>query len=434
MSKTTRRDMLKLLGGAAIATTGVLSLGRSAFAADKAKIVIIGGGIGGITTAKYLRLINKDVKITIIEPNSKYTFCPGSNEILVGEPLSDFERSYDHTRKRYDFDIVADKVASIDFDKKSVKTAGGTALQYDSLVISPGPTFVFDDIEGYSQGLAETKILHAWKAGKQTTMLRDQIKAMPQGGTMVIATPSMPFRCPPAPYERASFVAEWMEKNNPKGKIIILDKNPGFIFQIQYSKYWEDNFGFGTDNARIERITSQDGGSVAKVDAKNMTITNAHGDTIKADVINVIPTNQPNELAIKSGLKKVDFGIEVNKHDMSVDGHKDVYLIGDSADFLVKTGYLAANQAKVVAQAIDDRLHGKEPGQPIYTNNCVAKAAKDNFGMSIADTFRERDGKLLLAQTVQDPFPEEIDNPFLHHIRAAVSDNWQRSFRRAVFD
>jgi sulfide dehydrogenase [flavocytochrome c] flavoprotein subunit len=225
-----------------------------------------------------------------------------------------------------------------------------------------------------------------------------------------------------------------MEKNNPKAKIIILDKNPGFIFQIQYTKYWKDNFGFGTDNARIERITSQDGGSITKVDQKNMTVTNAHGDTIKADVINIIPTNQPNELALKSGLKKVDFGIQVNHHDMSLEGHPDVYLIGDSADFLVKTGYLAANQAKVVAQAIDDRLHGKEPGQPIYMNNCVAKASQKDFGMSIADTFRERAGKLLLAQTTQDPLPEEMDNPFLHHIRAAVSDNWQRSFRRAVFD
>ena len=432
MSRTTRRDMLKFLGGAALASTGLL--GKSAFAADKAKIVIIGGGIGGITTAKYLRMINKDVKITVVEPNSEYIFCPGSNEVLLGDPIADFIRTYDHPRKRYNFDMVADKVASIDYTKKSIKTAGGTTLPYDSLVISPGPTFVFDDIEGYSQGLAETKILHAWKAGKQTTMLRDQIRAMPQGGTMVIATPSMPFRCPPAPYERASFLAGWMEKHNPKAKIIILDKNPGFIFQIQYTKYWKDNFGFGTDKARIERISSQEGGAVTKVDAKNMTVTNAHGDTIKADVINIIPTNQPNELTVKSGLKKVDFGIEVNHHDMSIDGHPDVYLIGDSADFLVKTGYLAANQAKVVAQAIDDRLHGKSPGQPIYTNNCVAKASKDNFGMSITDTFRERDGKLLLAQTVQDPFPEEIDNPFLHHIRAAVSDNCQRSFRRAVFD
>jgi len=434
MRKTSRRDILKLLGASALASTGVLSLGKSAFAADKAHVLIIGGGIGGITTAKYLRLINKDVKITVIEPNSKYVFCPGSNEVLLGESIDNYTRTYDHTKSRYDFNMVAEKAASIDFDNKVVKTSGGSSLKYDALVISPGPTFVFDDIEGYSQKLAESKILHAWKAGKQTTMLRDQIKGMKQGGTMVIATPGMPFRCPPAPYERASFLAEWMEKHNPTAKIIILDKNPGFIFQIQYTKYWKDHFGFGTDNARIERISSQDGGGIAKVDADKMTVTNAHGDTIKADLINIIPTHSPNQLALDSGLKRVDFGIEVNHHDMSIDGHSDVYLIGDSADFLVKTGYLAGNQGKVVAQAINARLHGKEPGQPIYTNNCVAKASKDNFGMSIADTFRERDGKLVLQQTVQDPFPAEIDNPFLHHIRAAVSDNWQRSFRRAVFD
>lgn len=433
MSQLTRRNMLKMLGASAVASTGLLGLGKTAFASNKAHVVIIGGGIGGIVTAKYLRLINDQVKITVIEPNSKYTFCPGSNEILVGQPLSDFERTYDHTKKRYNFDIVAEKVSAIDFDGKSVKTSGGQSIKYDSLVISPGPTFAFDDIEGYSEDLANTKILHAWKAGKQTTMLRDQIRGMRQGGTMVIATPSMPFRCPPAPYERASFVAGWMEKNNPTGKIILLDKNPGFIFEIQYIHYWKQKYGYGTDNARITRISSQEGGGITKVDAKNMTVTNAHGDTIKADIINVIPTNKPNDLAVNAGLKVAAMGIQTNKHDMSIDGLSDVYLIGDSADFLVKTGYLASNQGKVVAQAINARLHGTEPGQPIYTNNCVAKESEDR-AMSIADTFRERDGKLLLQQTVQDPFPDEIDNPFLHHIRAQVSDNWQRSFRRAVFD
>jgi sulfide dehydrogenase [flavocytochrome c] flavoprotein subunit len=434
MSNQSRRDILKLLGASALSASGILGYSKPAFAAKKANILIIGGGIGGITTAKYLRLLNNDVNITVIEPNSKYTFCPGSNEVLVGEPIENFIRTYDHTRARYNFNIIADKASAIDFDNKQVKTEGGNVLKYDSLVIAPGPTFSFDDIEGYSLQLAESKILHAWKAGRQTTMLRDQVHAMRQGGTMVIATPAMPFRCPPAPYERASFLAGWMEEHNPRGKIIILDKNPGFIFQTQYTKYWKEHFGFGTDKARIERITSQDGGGIASVDANNMTVTDVHGDTIKADVINIIPTNLPHKLATDSGLTKVDFGIKVNHHDMSIDGLQDVYLIGDSADFLVKTGYLASNQGKVVAAAIDDRLHGVDPRQPIYTNNCVAKASLDDFGMSIADTFRERNGELLLAQTVQDPLPDVIDNPFLHHIRAKVSDNWQRSFRRAVFD
>lgn len=434
MSQHSRRDILKLIGASALSATGIGAYSQSAFAAKKAHVVILGGGIGGITTAKYLRLFNKDVKITVIEPNSKYTFCPGSNEVLVGQPIEDFIRSYDHTRTRYDFNIVAEKASAIDFDNKLVKTEGGSSIKYDSLVISPGPTFAFDDIEGYSEKLAESQILHAWKAGRQTTMLRDQVHAMRQGGTMVIATPAMPFRCPPAPYERASFLAGWMEKHNPTGKIIILDKNPGFIFQIQYTKYWKEHFGFGTEHARIERITSQDGGGIASVDARNMTVTNQHGDTIKADVINIIPTNMPHKLTTDAGLKKVDFGIKVNHYDMSVDGLDSVYLIGDSADFLVKTGYLASNQGKVVAAAIDDRLHGRDPSQPIYTNNCVAKASLDDFGMSIADTFRERNGELVVAQTTQDPLPEDIDNPFLHHIRSKVSDNWQRSFRRAVFD
>ena len=434
MSNMTRRDLLRLLGAAGVASTGALGLGRTAFGATSAHVVIIGGGIGGIATAKYLRIINDQVKITVIEPSSKYTFCPGSNEVLTGMPLSEFERSYDHTMKRYDFKMVADKVQDIDFQAKSVKVAGGDTIKYDTLVISPGPDFVFDNIEGYSEKLANTKILHAWKAGVQTTMLRDQIAAMPDGGTLVIAPPGMPFRCPPAPYERASFVAEHLKKQGRKGKIIILDNNVGFIFQKQYMYYWKKHYGFGTDQAMIEWVSGPDGGAVTQVDAKKMTVTTKGGETIKADVINIIPTHRSNALTSKTGLTQGKDWVATNKHDMTALAQPDVYVIGDSADFFVKTGYLASNQAKVVAQAIDARLHGRDPGQPLYTNNCVAKASQEDFGMAITDSFRERDGKLLLAQTVQRPFPENYENPFLNHVRAAVSDNWQRSFRRDIFD
>lgn len=432
MSNYTRRDMLKILSAAGLVSSG-FGMSRAAFGASAAHIVIVGGGIGGIATAKYLRIINDQVKITVIEPSSKYTFCPGSNEVLTGMPISDFERSYDHTMKRYNFNMVASKVEDIDFNDKVVKTAAGDTIKYDTLVISTGPDFIFDNIEGYSKELAETKILHAWKAGIQTTMLRDQIAAMPDGGTLVIAPPGMPFRCPPAPYERASFVAEHMKKQGKKGKIMILDNNVGFIFQKQYMHYWKEHYGFGTDNAMIEWVSGPKGGAVSKVDAKAMTVTTKGGETIKADVINIIPTHTANALTKKTGLTSGDW-VKTNKHDMTALTHPDVHVIGDTADFFVKTGYLASNQAKVVAQAIDDRLHDRAVGQPIYTNNCIAKASEDNFGMAITDSFRERDGKLILQQTVQRPFPESYSNEFLHHIRAKVSDNWQRSFRRAIFD
>ena len=183
MSNYTRRDMLKILSAAGLVSSG-FGMSRAAFGASAAHIVIVGGGIGGIATAKYLRIINDQVKITVIEPSSKYTFCPGSNEVLTGKPISDFERSYDHTMKRYNFNMVASKVEDIDFNGKVVKTAAGDTIKYDTLVISTGPDFIFDNIEGYSKELAETRILHAWKAGIQTTMLRDQIAAMPDGGTI----------------------------------------------------------------------------------------------------------------------------------------------------------------------------------------------------------------------------------------------------------
>lgn len=434
MKNVTRRDALKYFGATVLSATGLLTFGKNAFAAKSARVVIIGGGIGGIATAKYLRIINKDVKITVIEPNAKYVFCPGSNEVLTGEGvIDDFTRTYEHTKNRYDFDMVSEAVSDISFSKKTVKTVQGNSIKYDYLVVSPGPEFLFDDVEGWSKELAETKFLHAWKAGKQTTMLRDQIQSMPQGGTLIIATPGMPFRCPPAPYERASFVAEWMAVHNPKGKIIILDKNVGFIFQDKYMDYWTKHRGYGTDNSMIEWVSSKQGGSIASLDPKNKSVTTASGEKYKGDVINIIPTQRANALAVKTGLTQGKDWVEVNHKDMTSKAHPGVYVIGDTADFFVKTGYLASNQAKVVAQAIDDNLHGKEPGQPLYTNNCVANAGED-YGMAITDSFRERNGELIVQQTVQMPNIEDIDNEFLHHIRASISKSWQRSFRRDIFD
>ena len=432
MSNLSRRDLLKLFVATGVSSTGLLGFSNSAHASASAHIVIIGGGIGGIATAKYLRIINEHVKITVIEPNSKYTFCPGSNEVLTGMPISEFERTYDHTRQRYNFNMVADTVSDINYNAKKVTTSTGNNINYDVLVVATGPDFIFDDIAGYSEDLANTKILHAWKAGIQTTMLRDQITSMKDGGTLIIAPPGMPFRCPPAPYERASFVAEHMKKHGKKGKIIILDNNVGFIFQKQYIHHWKEHYGFGKDNAMIEWVSGPEGGAVTQIDAKAMTVTTKSGEKIKGDVINIIPTNTANALTKRTGLTDSDW-VNTNKHDMTALTHPDVYVIGDTADFFVKTGYLASNQAKVVAQAIDDRLHDRDVGQPIYTNNCSAKASED-FGMTITDSFRERDGKLLLQQTVQRPFPENINNPFLHQARAQASDNWQRSFRRDIFE
>lgn len=430
MTQISRRELLKLLGAASIMGGAAL---RPVYGKAAAKVVIVGGGIGGMITAKYLRLINQDVHITVIEPDSIYTFCPGSNDVLVGEPISDFQRTYQHSKDRYQLQMIADRVKDIDFNRKQLKTGSGKKIAYDYLVLSPGPGFVFDNIAGWSKELADSKILHAWKAGKQTLMLRDQIRAMPQGGVMVIAPPPMPFRCPPAPYERASFVAEWMAQHNPRGKIIILDNNPGFVFQKQYIKYWKQRRAYGTDKASIEWISSTQGGAVTQVDAHNMTVRIQNGETIRADVINLIPTNTANRLLIRTGLTQGKDWAAVNHHDMSSLVQKDVYVIGDSADFNIKTGYLAADQGKVVAQAIHARLHNQAPGQPLYVNDCLAKAGKD-FGMTLTETYREREGKLQLAQSIQRPLSSESENTFMRHFLVAAADNWQRSFRRDVFD
>ncbi len=430
-SEMSRRNFLKSAAAGA-AALGIFGASSKAFASNAAHIVIVGGGIGGTAAAKYMRLLNADVKITVIEPNAQYIFCPGSNEVIPGwETLESLTVTHTTLKHRYGVNVVQDHATEINYTKKQVKTAKGEVINYDKLIVSPGPTLDYEAIDGYNKALAESEYPAAWHAGPQTLKLREQILAMKKGGTVIISSPKDPYRCPPAPYERASYITAMLKEHNPTGKLIILDAKDSFIFQNVYPYYWKTHFGYGTDNSLIEWVSKSNGGEVVKLDATNRTVVTADGTVHKGDVINIIPPEKAGQFAIKNGLNEGDW-CPVDFRDFTSTKFKDVHVIGDSVDGdpMPKTGYIASNQAKVVVQAINEELHGRKIPYPFITNECVAMAGED-FGMTLAETFRYAGEGKRLEEHYDIPGAER--DPARSVILEKVAKNWQRTFRKDIF-
>ena len=427
-----RRQMLRLLGAGA-ASYGLLGASSIAFSKSAAHIVIVGGGIGGAAAAKYLRLLNADVKITIVEPNSQYIFCPGSNEVIPGwVTLEDLMVTYTTLKTRYGINVIHDKAVAIDYDNNQLKLEKGDVLSYHKLIVSPGPTHNYEAIEGFSKELAEGEFPSAYNAGKQTMTLRNQILDMKKGGTLIISPPENHYRCPPAPYERASFIAAMFQETNPTAKILILDSKDSFVLSNNYTFYWKKKFGYGTDNSMIEWVPSKNGGKVVKLDASNHAVITSDGQTHKGDVINIIPPEKAGQFALQNDLAD-DKWCPVDFLDFSSAKHDDVYVIGDSVDGspMPKTGYIASNQARVVVQAINDELHGRAVGTPFIINDCVAMAGHD-YGMALSTTFRyagkgKRLKDLYYIQGAETNTAKQL-------VRQQVAENWQRTFRKDIFE
>jgi sulfide dehydrogenase [flavocytochrome c] flavoprotein subunit len=432
-SKITRRDLIKVFGASAVAATGLFGASNQAFAKSSAHVVILGGGVGGATFAKYLRFADPDVKITIVEQFPEYITCLRSNDVIVGyHTLDELTFNLDTIKSKYNVNVVIDKVVGADFDKKTVQTAKGHTLSYDKLVVSPGIDFKFEDYEGHSKELSETKVFHGYKAGPQTLALREQLLSVPKGGTAIIAPPQNPFRCPPGPYERASFFAEYFQKHNPTAKVIVLDPKDRFTKDGPFKKAWERLYGYNTDNSMIEWVSGSEGGRVLSVDGNNLSVETMAG-TFKADMINIIPNQRAGKLAQKLGLTDASGWCPIKRESMESQIQPEVYVLGDSAiaDAMPKSGYSANSQAKVCARAVADTLKDRPLGKAIYSNVCYSLAG-DNYGVSIAAIYEVRDG---LIQPKGDsagvsPITEKPAQPILE---AVYQKNWQREFVKDVF-
>ena len=385
MSNTlNRRKFLKGVGAAS--AVGALGTPYLALGASR-KVVIVGGGAGGATAARYIRRADPGIEVTLIEANKDYYTCFMSNEVIGGDRLlSSLKFGYSGLAGS-GIKVVHDMVTGIDAAAKKISTQGGQSFSYDRCIVAPGIDFKWDSIEGYDATVAED-IPHAWKAGKQTATLRKQLVSMRDGGTVVICPPGNPFRCPPGPYERASQVAHYLKQNKPKSKVLILDAKQKFSKQGLFIQGWTDLYGYGTDNSIIEWQPGPDT-EVTGVNAGSNTAITSFGDEIKADVLNVIPPQKAGKIAFAAGLTNDSGWCPINLHTFESTIHKNIHVIGDAsiAKGMPKSGYAANSEAKVCAAAVVAMLNGQEAPTPSYVNTCYSIIGKD-YGVSVAAVYR----------------------------------------------
>ena len=379
-----RREFLKAAG--VVTAAGLVGVPYIARAAGK-KVVIVGGGTGGATAAKYIKMADAGIDVTLIEPNDAYYTCYMSNEVLSGDRTIDSIRFGYDGLKAHGVNVVHDSATGIDAGAKKVTTAGGQTFDFDRCIVSPGISFKWDAIEGYDEETAES-IPHAWKAGSQTVTLRGQLEAMDDGGTVVIVAPPDPFRCPPGPYERASQIAHYLTQHKPKSKILILDPKDKFSKQGLFTGAWTKLYGFGTDNSMITWVSGAAGGKVSAIDAATKTAM-GEVEEFKADVLNVIPPQKAGKIAADAGLTNDSGWCPVDLATFESTIAPGVHVIGDAsvATGMPKSGYAANSQAKVAAAAIVALLKGEEPGTPSYVNTCYSIAGKD-YAFSVAAVYQ----------------------------------------------
>ncbi len=355
---------LSLLGLSACATTGIPA---------KAKVVVIGGGYGGATAAKYVRMLSDyKIDVVLIEPNTAFVSCPISNLVVGGsKQMADITSPYDGLSKNHGITVVRDMASKVDTAKRTVTLAGGATIGYDKLIVSPGIDLNFAAIEGLQAAQQSGQILQAWKAGAETMALRNQLQAMPDGGTFAIVIPEAPYRCPPGPYERACQAAWYLKNNKPKSKVLILDANPdvtskGALFKAVWNNQYKGMVEFRGNH------------KATAVDAKTNTVKFDVQDDVKANVLNVLPPMRAGKIALDTGLANV-----ANNRWCGVDyvtfestAAKDVHVLGDSiqvAPGMPKSGHMANSHAKVAAAAIVARLSGWEVNAaPMLTNTCYS--------------------------------------------------------------
>lgn len=339
---------------------------------QKAEILVIGGGYGGATAAKYLRLFsNNTARVTLIEPNAAFLSCPLSNLVVGGSrSLAEITSSYANLSKRHGIKVIQDSVSSIDTDKKSVKLASGKTLRYDKVVVSPGVSLIMNSIEGLAQANQTGATLQAWKAGPETVTLHKQLAAMRDGGVFAISIPEAPYRCPPGPYERACQVAYYLKQHKPKSKVLILDANQDVTSKgALFKKVWAEEYP-GLIDYRPRN-------NVIAVDGKTKTLKVEVEDDVQADVLNILPAMQAGEIAVNTGLANSNGRwVNVNYLNFESTAQKDIHVLGDSiqvAPAMPKSGHMANQQAKVAAAAIVAELSNWEINPaPVLNNTCYS--------------------------------------------------------------
>jgi NADPH-dependent 2,4-dienoyl-CoA reductase/sulfur reductase-like enzyme len=391
MTKLSRRRLLHLggIGIAALAGSQIPAFGQA-----RRRVVVIGGGWGGATAAKYIRLTDPSIEVTLLEPNKEFISCPFSNLVVAGvEDLKTLTMNYNGLRK-YGVKLRHEMASAIDAEKKQVRV-GKDALAYDRLIVAPGIDFLWDQVEGLAQ--AKDTVLHAWKAGPQTVQLAKQLQSMPDGGVVVMTVPPVAYRCPPGPYERASMIAWYLQTKKPKSKLIVLDANKDIVSKTGLFKAIFKDYV-----ANLEYRPSQ---KVEKIDVGAKEVTTETGDAVKYDVVNLIPPQRANSIAVDADLVGGDKRwCEVDHVTYESVKQKNIHVIGDATIGLPvpKSGNIANAMGKISATAVVSLLNGKESPVLAPGNTCYSWVS-DKEAIAVVNSYKVDKGKVVQIEQKLSP-------------------------------
>lgn len=422
-----RRDFLKVAGA------GLAGLLASAQAAAKVRagaphIVVVGAGFGGATCAKYLRMWDPGIRVTLIEPHAEYISCPMTNWALAGlRSMDEVVQSY-RNLPGYGIGMVRDRVVGVDADQRVVSTQGGARIAYDRLVLAPGVDFMTELIEGYDAGEAAGKVLHAWRQGPnlaetQAVLLRRQLEAMPDGGVFVIASPPPPGRCVSGPYERASLVAHYFKRHKPRSKIIMLDAHfdvvsKGPMFKAAWKRFYP-----GMIEHRPYNL-------VTRVDHKSMLVTSEFED-VKADVINIIPKQRAAAVCALAGVRADSAGVWCPVNGTTYESTKVPYIhvLGDSvASNMPKSAHVSNNQAKICAAALVEIYNEREPDPYPVIGSTSYSATSDHTSGPIAVVMRYDPDKEAYIRQPGGGAAEDSDELNFEYNKAWFQHIWADTF------
>jgi sulfite dehydrogenase len=378
-----RRDFLKLAGAVSVA-------GCASTAPSKARVVVLGGGFGGATAAKYIRMWDPSVDVVLVERDAGFVSCPISNLVLGGfTDMPTISRGYDGLR-RMGVQVVQDEATAIDAGRKAVRLARGGEIAYERLIVSPGVDFLFDEIQGYEAAMRAGGVLHAWKAGAQTVMLRQKLEQMRDGGVYLLSIPLAPYRCPPGPYERMSMVAAYFKQAKPRSKVLVLDANPDVTSKGGlFKRAWSDLYPGIIEYRGNAKVVAVEAGAVR-----------TDFDTVRADVLNVVPPHRAGDIAAKSGLITTNNRwCDVDWRTMESKAVKGVHVLGDatlSAPGMPKSGSMANNHAKIAAAAVVALLSGRSVAPAKIINTCYSFVSeKEAIRVSSVHEWQDAQGTLV---------------------------------------